>query len=134
MSKGHAKHQERHHGLSQFGKDLVRRCGSKCELCEDHGVKLVVYEVPPIEAEPDYDHCIMICETCEGQLDRPKTIDATYWRFLANSMWSSVTPVKVISVAMLQHLAKQEAWAGELLEQVYMDEEERAWSEEVELF
>ncbi|MBN0988018.1 phnA protein [Amphritea pacifica] len=134
MSKGHARHQERHHGLSQFGKDLVRRCGSKCELCDSHGVKLVVYEVPPIEPEPNYDHCIMICETCQGQLDRPKTIDPAYWRFLATSMWSSVAPVKVISVALLRHLAKQQDWADALLEQVYMEEDERAWSEDIDLF
>lgn len=133
MSKNHAKHQERHHGLSQFGKDLVRRCGARCELCEAHGVKLGVYEVPPIVAEPDYEHCIMICETCSGQLDRPKTIDPTYWRFLATSMWSSVVPVKVISVVLLAHLAKQQDWAGELLEQAYMEESERAWADEVEL-
>ncbi len=133
MSKGHAKHLERHHGLSMFGKDLVRRCGAKCELCEAHGVKLAVYEVPPIAAEPDYDHCIMICDSCRAQLERPKTIDPTYWRFLANAMWSSVVPVKVISVVLLEHLAKQQDWAGELLEQVYMQAEERAWADEVEL-
>ena len=127
MSKGHGKHQERHHGLSLFGKDLVRRCGSKCELCEAHGVKLAVFEVLPIAAEPDFDHCIMICQTCQTQIERPKTLDAHHWRFLTSSMWSTVPAVKVMSVAMLKHLAVQHDWATELLEQVYLDAAEDAW-------
>ncbi len=127
MSKGHAKHHERHHGLSLFGKDLVRRCSSKCELCEAHGVKLKVFEVPPIEAEPNFDHCIMICEACQGQIDKPRTIDPNYWRFLANAMWSSVPPVKIMSVTMLRHLADKNDWASELLEQVYLEPDEDAW-------
>lgn len=127
MSKGHSKHHERHYGLSLFGKDLVRRCGSKCELCEAHGVKLGVYEVPPIGTEPDFDHCIMICATCQGQIDKPRTIDANYWRFLATAMWSTVTPVKIMSVTMLRHLAAEHDWASDLLEQVYIDPDEDAW-------
>lgn len=134
MSKGHAKHQERHHGLSQFGKDLIRRCGSKCELCETHGVKLIVYEVPPIEADPEYDQCIMICETCSGQLDKPKTIDPSYWRFLASTMWSDLTPVKVISIALLQHLARQDDWAAELRQEVYIEQDELDWIDKIDLF
>ncbi|MBU2965362.1 phnA protein [Amphritea sp. 2_MG-2023] len=134
MSKGHSKHQERHHSLSQFGKDLVRRCGSKCELCEAHGVKLGIYEVPPVAEDPDYDHCIMICEHCSAQLNRPKTIDPSYWRFLATSMWSTLMPVKVISVVLLQQLAKQQSWAAALLEQLYMQPEEQAWADQIDLF
>ena len=127
MSKGHAKHQESHHGLSSFGKDLVRRCGSKCELCDAQGVKLVVFEVPPIGTEPDYDHCVMICENCQSQIERPKTIKANYWRFLATTMWNTIPALKVISVAMLKHLSAEHAWAAELLDQVYLNAEEDAW-------
>jgi len=127
MSKGHAKHQERHHGLSLFGKDLVRRCGSKCELCDSSGVKLGVFEVPPIATEPDFNHCIMICETCQIQIEKPKSIDASYWHFLASSMWSTTPAVKVLSVAMLKHLSDKNDWAVQLLDQVYMDAEEDSW-------
>lgn len=134
MSKGHAKHQERHHGLSQFGKDLVRRCGSKCELCEAHGVKLTVYEVPPIAADPNYDQCIMICELCSNQLDKPKTIDPNYWRFLASTMWSDLAPVKVISIALLKYFEEAEDWAAELREQVYIQQEEQDWLDQLDLF
>lgn len=133
MSKGHAKHQERHHGLSLFGKDLVRRCGSKCELCESSGVKLSVFEVPPIGTEPDFSHCIMICETCQFQIEKPKRIDSDYWHFLASSMWSTVPPVKVISVAMLKHLSDKNDWAVQLLDQVYLDSDEDHWAAKIVL-
>ncbi len=134
MSKGHAKHQERHHGLSQFGKDLIRRCGSKCELCEAHGVKLTVYEVPPIASDPNYDQCLMLCEICAGQLDKPRIIEPSYWHFLASTMWSDLPPVKILSIALLQHLSVKEDWAAGLLEQVYIDQEEQVWLDQVDLF
>lgn len=133
MSRGHARHHESHHGLSVFGKDLVRRCSAHCELCDAQGVKLSVYEVPPIFAEPDYDHCIMICRTCEKQINRPRLIDHNHWRCLNTSVWSNVPPVKILSFAMLRHIARHHAWPLALLEQVYMDAEEKAWAEQIEI-
>ena len=48
MAKGLDKHRERLEALALFGKDLTRRAGSKCELCETAGVKLQIHEVPPV--------------------------------------------------------------------------------------
>ncbi len=133
MSKGHARHQERHHGLSLYGKDLVRRCSSHCELCDAHGVKLAIFEVPPVPSEPDFEHCVMLCETCSEQIERPKMRDANHWRCLNHSVWSSVTAVKIMAVAMLQSLAEQESWAQELLEQIYLEPEESEWLDKIDL-
>lgn len=133
MSRGHDRHQERHHGLSLYGKDLVRRCSSHCELCDAHGVKLGIYEVPPVPVEPDIDHCTMICTTCQEQIDRPKSRDNNHWRCLNSSVWSSVPAVKVLSVAMLNKIAEQEEWAQELLEQVYLEADEQEWIDKVTL-
>ncbi len=47
MAKGLDKHRERLEAVALFGKDLTRRSGSKCELCETSNVKLQIYEVPP---------------------------------------------------------------------------------------
>ncbi|WP_261844330.1 phnA protein [Aliamphritea ceti] len=133
MSRGHAKHYEGHYGLSMFGKDLVRRCSAHCELCDAQGVKLSVYEVPPVLTEPDYDHCIMICGTCQKQIMRPRLIDHNHWRCLNNSIWSEVVPVKMLSVAMLRYINQQHAWPGALLEQVYLDNDEEKWIEQIEI-
>ena len=127
MSKGHERHHERHHGLSLYGKDLIRRCSAHCELCDAHGVKLSIFEVPPITSEPDFSHCLMVCETCSEQLEKPKTRDPNHWRCLNHSVWSSVPAVKITAVAMLQHIANMEPWAAELLEQVYLEPEEVEW-------
>ncbi len=133
MSKGHDRHQERHHGLSLYGKDLVRRCGSHCELCDAQGVKLGIFEVPPVGPEPSFEQCIMICETCQEQLEKPKRRDPNHWRCLNHSMWSQVPAVKVTAVAMLKALSADQSWAAELLEQVYLESEEERWLEELTL-
>lgn len=133
MSKGYARHAEKHHGLSLFGKDLVRRCSSHCELCDAHGVKLGIFEVPPVSSEAHFEQCIMICEQCLKQIERPKLRDSNHWRCLNLSIWSEVPAVKVMAVAMLEKIAEQERWAVELLEQVYLTSEEQAWLQQIEL-
>ena len=120
------KHRERLNALSLLGRDLTRRAGSKCELCEAAGVKLQPYEVEPVPAEPELDHCLFICETCSHQLDNPKQIDANHWRCLGKSMWSEVPAVQVTSILMLRRLAPLE-WAEELLEQAYLSDEVEQW-------
>ncbi len=132
MARGHERHHG-HHGLSVYGKELVRRCSAHCELCDAQGIKLKIFEVPPFDSEPDVNHCIMICETCLDQIEHPKHMDRNHWRCLNSSMWSPVSAVKVTAVAMLQRLSNSERWAIELLEQRYMEPEEAEWLEEVEL-
>ena len=127
MSKGRDKHQERRHNLSMFGKDLVRRCAAHCELCNSSGVALSIYEVPPVAVEPLYEHCLMVCDTCKEQVERPKHLDANHWRCLGTTMWSEVRAAKVAAIVILNHLAKKESWAQELLEQAYLEPEEADW-------
>jgi protein PhnA len=129
MSKGRDKHQARQQELSLFGKDLVRRCGSQCEVCQDSGVSLSIFEVPPVPTEPEYERCLMICETCKEQIEHPKRIEPNRWRCLGTTMWSEVIPAKVTAVVMLNHLNEKLGveWAQELLEQVFLVEDEQAW-------
>ncbi|WP_027856239.1 PhnA protein [Marinobacterium jannaschii] len=131
MARGHSRHGA-HHNLNHFGKELVRRCSAHCELCDAQGVKLKIYEVPPIPADAMLDHCIMICETCYEQIEKPKRLDADHWRCLYNSIWNDTPAVKVAALAMLDQVAEREAWAAELREQAYMEPEEEAWLEELE--
>ncbi|MGH1462677.1 MAG: phnA protein [Neptuniibacter sp.] len=133
MSKGHERHIERHHGLSLFGKDLVRRSSSHCELCDAQGVRLSIYEVPPVSSDPEFEHCIMLCGTCLEQVERPKLRDSNHWRCLNHSVWSNVPAVKVLAVAMLRELSNQESWAIELYEQLYLEPEESDWISAIDL-
>ncbi len=130
MSTGFKGKFHRQNILSRFAKDLVRRSRSHCELCAKNGVKLEVYELPPLEEEPFLDGCIFICESCNKQIEYPKKMVPSYWRSLNNSLWSEVPAVQVMSVRMLRRLAKkEERWAEELLEHAYLDPELEDWAD-----
>ena len=133
MRKGHSVKQARRLSLSVFGKDLVRRSRSCCELCEVAGVRLNVFEVPPAALEPDVQRCTFLCDHCFEQLQRPKRVDLNHWRCLNKSMWSSAPVVQVLAVAMIYKLKPDVEWADELLEQVYLEPELAEWVEQVEL-
>lgn len=127
MAKGFEKSQARMRVVSMFGKDLVRRSGARCELCEANGVKLSVFEIPPVREEPDYEKCIFVCDTCREQVENPKWMKPDHWRCLNNTMWSEVPGVQVMSVRMLRRLAEYD-WAADLLDQAMLDEEMEAWT------
>jgi protein PhnA len=129
MSAGYQGKFHRQNMLSRFAKDLVRRSRSHCELCDKGGVKLDVYELPPLEEEPFIDNCIFICDGCRKQIESPKKMIPSYWRCLNNSLWSEVPAIQVMSVRMLRRLAQREQhWAEELLEHAYLEPELEEWS------
>ena len=130
MSKGSEKHKQRNEAIIYFGKDLVRRSGSHCELCDAHGTKLTIHEVPPVPKVPDFDHCIFVCEACSEQINSPKKIDTNHWRCLNTSAWSQIPAVQVMSVLMLNHLSSHD-WAVELKEQLYLAPEIQEWLESI---
>lgn len=127
MAKRLDKYKERQQKVSMFGKTLVRRSKSCCELCSESGVKLQVFEVPPTYEEPELDSCILICDTCREQLENPKRIDASHWRCLNNAVWSEIPAVQVASVRILRQLAQKYDWADDLLEQAFLDPEVEQW-------
>ena len=110
-----------------FGKNLVRRSKSCCELCEESGVKLQVFEVAPVCDEPELESCIFICDTCHEQIENPKRIDAGHWRCLNNAVWSEVPAIQVASIRMLRLLAIKNDWAEDLLDQAFLDPEIEEW-------
>ncbi|MGB0387049.1 MAG: phnA protein [Ardenticatenaceae bacterium] len=131
MAKGYQRHQERVKAVSSFGRDLARRSGSCCELCGASGVKLVVFEVPPVPEEPEYERCIFICETCKGQIDKPKKMDPRHWLCLYSTIWSEVPAVQVMAVRLLRQLPASESWAADVLDQAYLEPETQEWADQV---
>jgi protein PhnA len=127
MSKGYQAHQERVAIGQSFGRNLARRAKSKCELCGASGVSLRVWEAPPIPDEPDFDRCILICDTCTNNLERPKQAHPAYWHCLHESAWSEVTAVQATAVSILQQLAPTQPWATDLLDQLYLPPEVEEW-------
>lgn len=73
------------------------------------------------------DSSLIVCATCRGQIENPQSLDANHWRCLNTSMWSELTPVQVMTYRMLSLLGN-EVWARELLEQLYLDEDNLQWA------
>lgn len=123
MAKGLEKHQERERQLSLFGKDLTHRVRSCCELCGTNGVKLSIYELAPIPKEPEFERCLFLCKSCTDPLNKPKQLVSDYWRFLSEAIWSETPVVKILAGRILDYIGRSEKWAGDILEEAYLDEE-----------
>lgn len=104
--------------MSLFEK-LMARSGGNCELCTSSN-NLSLYEIPPVKTANE-NTALIICDTCKSQIDNPATMDPNHWRCLNESMWSEHQAVQVMSYRLLTIL-KHEAWARELLEQLYLDD------------
>jgi protein PhnA len=104
---------------------LLQRSSNKCELCGSAtGVKL--YEVQPQDGRSE-DNCIMICAKCEAQVEKKEQLDGNHWKVLSETMWSEVPGVQVVAWRMLNRL-RNESWATDNLDMLYLDEEKLAWA------
>jgi protein PhnA len=105
-------------------QDLFQRSQSQCELCSAKE-NLQVFQVPysPANAE---DH-ILACQTCKEQIEDAEKTDPNHWRCLNDSMWSPVPAVQVVAWRMLNRL-RGEGWPQDLLDMMYMEEEQLAWA------
>jgi protein PhnA len=128
MARGKEQQQARQNLLNRVAKDLVKRCKAKCELC-DHSGSLQILEVQPVQ-EVDIDHCVMICDTCDQQLQlkTDEDLDIHHWMCLHESMWSEVVAVQVMAWRILKRLS-HEAWARDLIDQMYMPDDVLAWAQ-----
>ena len=114
-------------------RELIKRSGGKCELSgltED----LKVYQILPTRKLKTFlvdkkrkggiDESVLINATLIDQIEHPEKMDINLWRCLNDSMWSEHLPVQVLSWRMLSRLGNQE-----LLEQMYLDEDDLAWAQ-----
>ena len=106
-------------------KKLEERSQSKCELCASKEI-VSIYQVPPAPMGTEDDH-ILICHTCLDQINNPEHVEINHWRCLNDSMWSEVSGVKVVAWRMLTRL-RSEGWSQDLLDMMYLDEEELTWA------
>lgn len=100
--------------------EIQSRAAQKCELCSAEN-DLSIFTMEP--AEPSFDRSMMLCDTCQTQVLASTDLDSNHLRCLSGSMWSEHIAVQILSWRMLKKLAATEAWALDLLDQVYLDEE-----------
>ncbi|ATP55309.1 PhnA protein [Pedobacter ginsengisoli] len=106
-------------------EQLFERSENKCELCgsEDN---LSIYEVPP-QTQNTAEECVVACGKCLAQIEKKEVLDSKHWQCLTGSMWSEVPGVQVVSWRMLNRL-RQESWAIDNLDMIYLDDETLAWA------
>lgn len=94
-----------------------------CALCSAD-TPLTAFPVPggPDGASAD------LCATCIAQID--DTPEPNHWRCLSTSMWSEDAATQVLAARMLVRLEDQ-GWARDLAEQLYLDDDTRAWADNV---
>lgn len=94
---------------------------SNCELCTSTS-NLSSFTVEPRDTK------ITICGTCKGEIENPAQMDPNHWRCLTESMWSDAPAVQIMSWRILNVLKKNEGWAQDLFEQMYLDEDLQTWA------
>jgi len=104
---------------------LEERSKNTCEFCGSND-RLAVYRVPPDSAGTEKDS-VLSCITCTDQLDDPEQLDPNHWRCLNESIWSEIPAVQVVSWRLLNRL-KDEGWPQDLLDMMYLSEENLAWA------
>jgi protein PhnA len=109
-------------------EELRARAEGKCELCgATEG--LAAYVVPPSQ-EATAERALLTCGLCVPQLEVGAELDEKHWYCLKEAAWSGVPAVQVVSLRLLRRL-EDAAWAVELLEQLYIEDDVRAWADEV---
>ncbi|SDR19049.1 alkylphosphonate utilization protein [Pseudovibrio sp. Tun.PSC04-5.I4] len=106
--------------------DLRSRAEDKCELC-GATENLGVIAVGPDGGE-NVDKSILACSTCSSQIEDGAELNQNHWRCLNDSAWSTEPAVQVSAWRLLNRLSG-EAWARDLLDTLYLDEETLAWAQ-----
>ncbi|RQO32047.1 PhnA protein [Taibaiella sp. KBW10] len=107
-------------------QQLQERSHNQCELCDAKG-GLSIYEVPPTAGNVS-DREIYICEPCLTQVDKKAELTPAHWQqCLGTAMWNEAPAVQVVAWRMLNRF-RQESWAADLLDMMYLDEEHMEWA------
>lgn len=96
-------------------KELIDRCGGKCELCGALE-SLEAYTVTPKEI------AIVLCSTCRASIEEPASHEK-HWNCLHDSMWSTEPAVQVMVFRLLTQLGAQDQ-----LDMMYLEDEVKAWA------
>ncbi len=103
--------------MSMIDQALLDRSGSKCELCGSEN-DLCEYIVEP------KDEKILVCATCNEQLQDNSKLDETHMYCLSDAMWSEVDAVKVVSFRIFSIMKNQD-----MLDMMYLEDDLKQWAE-----
>lgn len=105
---------------------LKQRSNNICEMCLSSG-PVELFAVMPQSGATEANS-VLVCEKCEAQLNKKAEPDSKHWEAaLAGSMWGEVPGIQVLSWRMLNRF-RNESWATDALDMLYLDEENLAWA------
>ena len=102
-------------------QELMNRANSQCELCGATN-DLTAYEVPC--GDGTVNSAVLVCGTCNEQLNDDSKIDESHWHCLNDAMWSELDAVKVVSYHMLHKLNNQD-----LIDMMYFEDDVKQWAD-----
>jgi protein PhnA len=100
---------------------------STCELCH-HAEDLSPYNLPGSPNFGAASSSVLVCQKCQQGIQAIDFSDSGHWEILNEAIWSETPAVKILSYRILHHRRK-EAWASDLLEQIFLEDDERGWAE-----
>lgn len=110
-------------------KELSQRAGHKCELCASTD-GLSEYVVPPKNGD-NIEDCLLVCASCLSQINGEAPLIPDHWRCLNEAIWSEHAAVKILAKIQLEALSG-EAWAQDLLDSMYLDDDCQNWWTQLE--
>ncbi|HAS79779.1 MAG TPA: PhnA protein [Fusobacteriaceae bacterium] len=125
MAKWKGISKARKNNVPEFGKGLVRRSKSTCELCGESNRSLSVYEVGKTDEEADLKRCVHICDECKNTIKNLDPATEYDLRFLNNAIWSEEIAVKATAIHIISELENKDRypWIEDLLDMIYIDDE-----------
>ena len=103
----------------------LKNRSTQCELCASTE-QLSAFLVGP-QKNQETNNAVLVCGPCKSELTTGLIKSPENWRCLSEAMWSEHTPVKVMAYRIL-HAIKQESWANEMLEQIYLEPSDLEWA------
>lgn len=101
---------------------LQERSNGLCELCTIE-TATNAYAVSPKNNDA-IENEVALCPTCLAKLEEK---DANHWQCLAGSIWNAEPSVQALTYRILYN-AKEEAWAGEIMSSVELEESIVNWA------
>jgi len=117
MTKGYQANRERLEAINTFGKNIGKRAGFKCELCENKK-ELKVWDYQPDQA-PDMDTLALLCQRCREWAAGRKA-DPQELRSIRNALWSNIPAVAEGAARVLARC--KEPWVREAIEESFIDD------------
>jgi protein PhnA len=106
--------------------DLTERAQGACELCgSDSNLGPVLVDST---ASEESAAAVLACGVCSLATQSAGPLDGAHWYCLQEAVWSGVPEVQVLAYRLL-HRVHGETWATDLLGQVYLEDDVRAWAE-----